>query len=443
MPFFQFLRANAPFLLAGFLLALLSSFGQTFFISLFGGEIRAEFGLSNGEWGATYGIATTVSAAVMLWAGGLTDRFRVRSLGTVVLIGLALACLAMAANPWPVALVGVIFALRLLGQGMTSHISGVAMARWFVANRVIFALRLLGQGMTSHISGVAMARWFVANRGRALAIAALGFSLGEAVLPLGFVALKTVLNWRMLWLAAAIMVVLALPLLVALLRRERTPQSMAHEAQAVGMGGRHWSRGDVLRHRLFWFLVPALLAPAAFNTAFFFQQVHLAEVKGWAHMGLVALFPIYSVATVVAMLVSGWAVDRWGTARLMPLFQLPLAGFFLAFASVDSLAVAAPVMVLMGLTSGAASTVPVAFWAEFYGTRNIGAIKATAAAIMVLGSAIGPGLTGALIDAGIDFPHQMLGIAAYIVLACGLVAVGVRRARRDLAPSAQIDVISP
>ena len=414
MPFFQFLRANAPFLLAGFLLALLSSFGQTFFISLFGGEIRAEFGLSNGEWGATYGIATTVSAAVMLWAGGLTDRFRVRSLGTVVLIGLALACLAMAANPWPVALVGVIFALRLLGQGMTSHISGVAMARWFVA-----------------------------NRGRALAIAALGFSLGEAVLPLGFVALKTVLNWRMLWLAAAIMVVLALPLLVALLRRERTPQSMAHEAQAVGMGGRHWSRGDVLAHRLFWFLVPALLAPAAFNTAFFFQQVHLAEVKGWAHMGLVALFPIYSVATVVAMLVSGWAVDRWGTARLMPLYQLPLAGFFLAFASVDSLAVAAPVMVLMGLTSGAASTVPVAFWAEFYGTRNIGAIKATAAAIMVLGSAIGPGLTGALIDAGIDFPHQMLGIAAYIVLACGLVAVGVRRARRDLAPSAQIDVISP
>ena len=414
MPFFPFLRANAPFLLAGFLLALLSSFGQTFFISLFGGEIRAEFGLSNGEWGATYGIATTVSAAVMLWAGGLTDRFRVRSLGTVVLIGLALACLAMAANPWPVALVGVIFALRLLGQGMTSHISGVAMARWFVA-----------------------------NRGRALAIAALGFSLGEAVLPLGFVALKTVLNWRMLWLAAAIMVVLALPLLVALLRRERTPQSMAHEAQAVGMGGRHWSRGDVLRHRLFWFLVPALLAPAAFNTAFFFQQVHLAEVKGWAHMGLVALFPIYSVATVVAMLVSGWAVDRWGTARLMPLYQLPLAGFFLAFASVDSLAVAAPVMVLMGLTSGAASTVPVAFWAEFYGTRNIGAIKATAAAIMVLGSAIGPGLTGALIDAGIDFPHQMLGIAAYIVLACGLVAVGVRRARRDLAPSAQIDVISP
>ena len=414
MPFFQFLRANAPFLLAGFLLALLSSFGQTFFISLFGGEIRVEFGLSNGEWGATYGIATTVSAAVMLWAGGLTDRFRVRSLGTVVLIGLALACLAMAANPWPVALVGVIFALRLLGQGMTSHISGVAMARWFVA-----------------------------NRGRALAIAALGFSLGEAVLPLGFVALKTVLNWRMLWLAAAIMVVLALPLLVALLRRERTPQSMAHEAQAVGMGGRHWSRGDVLRHRLFWFLVPALLAPAAFNTAFFFQQVHLAEVKGWAHMGLVALFPIYSVATVVAMLVSGWAVDRWGTARLMPLYQLPLAGFFLAFASVDSLAVAAPVMVLMGLTSGAASTVPVAFWAEFYGTRNIGAIKATAAAIMVLGSAIGPGLTGALIDAGIDFPHQMLGIAAYIVLACGLVAVGVRRARRDLAPSAQIDVISP
>ncbi|MDP4034420.1 MAG: MFS transporter [Pseudorhodobacter sp.] len=412
MAFILFLRANAPFLIAGFLLALLSSFGQTFFISIFGGEIRAEFGLSNGEWGATFGIATAVSAGVMLWAGALTDRFRVRTLGVAVLVGLALACLGMAANPFAALLVVVIFFLRFMGQGMTSHISGVAMVRWFAG-----------------------------NRGRALAIAALGFSAGEATLPLGFVALKAVLPWRALWLLAAGIVVLALPLLVALLKRERTPQSMAEESQAAGMGGRHWSRGEVLRHRLFWFLVPALLGPPAFNTAFFFQQVHLAEVKGWAHMGLVALFPIFSAATVLAMLISGWAVDRWGTARLMPLYQLPLAGFFLAFASVDSLTAAAPVMVLMGLTSGAASTVPVAFWAEFYGTRNIGAIKATAAAVMVLGSAIGPGLTGALIDTGIDFPHQMLGIAAYILASCGLVAVAVRRARSDLPLAAQVDVI--
>lgn len=407
MPFFAFLRANAPFLCAGFLLSMLSSFGQTFFISIFAGEIRAEYGLTHGEWGAVYGGATTAAAAVMLWAGGLTDRFRVRSLGLAVLGMLALACLAMAANP-----------LALL------------------LPVVIFALRLLGQGMTGHISGVAMARWFVASRGRALAIAALGFSAGEATLPLIFVALKDVVHWRALWVIAALVVALAMPLLLTLLARERTPQSMATEAQSFGMGGRHWTRRDVLGNRLFWLMIPALLGPPAFNTAFFFQQVHLADVKGWPHMGLVALFPVYSAATVVVMLSSGWAVDRFGTARLMPLYQLPLVAFYGLMAGIDTLAGALPVMVLMGLTSGAQATVAVAFWAEFYGTRHIGAIKATAASVMVLGSALGPVLTGALIDRGIGLPQQMPVIAAYFAFACGLVAVGIATARRQLPGAA-------
>lgn len=401
MPFLAFLRANSRFLFAGFLLSLLSSFGQTFFISIFASEIRAEFGLSHGDWGAAYGIATTASAAVMLWAGGLTDRFRVRRLGAWVLAALALACLGMAANPLA-ALLPV----------------------------VIFALRLFGQGMTSHISGIAMARWFVASRGRALAIAALGFSVGEAVLPLIFVALKDLTHWRLLWVIGALVVMLATPLLLWLLAQERTPQSMAHEDHAAGMRGRHWTRGEALRHPLFWFALPMLLGPPAVNTAFFFHQVHLAEAKGWTHVALVALFPAYSAATVVAMLVSGWAVDRFGTARLMPLATLPLALFYLAFAGVEGLGMAAAAMLLMGITSGAQATVPVAFWAEFYGTRHIGAIKATAAAVMVLGSAIGPALTGALIDRGWDFPAQMPGITAYILASSALMAFGIAAARR-------------
>ena len=404
MGFFAFLRANAPFLFAGFLLSFLSSFGQTFFISIFAGEIRAAFGLSNGGWGTVYALGTLASAAVMLWAGALTDHFRVRSLGAAVLIALALSCLAMAVNP-------VVWLLPV----------------------VIFALRFLGQGMTSHISGVAMARWFAASRGRALAIAALGFSAGEMSLPLTFVGLKSVVDWRWLWVIAAGIVVLALPLLSRLLRLERTPQSMAAEDPSYGMGGRHWTRGEVLRSPLFWMIIPALIAPACVNTAFFFQQVHLAEVKGWSHAGLVALFPIYTAASVCAMLASGWAVDRFGTARLMALYQLPLAAFYLLFSGVSSLTLAAPVMILLGLTSGSQATVPVAFWAEFYGTRHIGKIKATAGALMVLGSAIGPVVTGDLIDAGIPFPSQMVGISIYVLLASGLVWIGVRRALADPA----------
>ena len=59
---FLFLRENAPYLGAGFILTFASSFGQTFFISVFAGEIQGAYSLSHGEWGGIYALATTASA---------------------------------------------------------------------------------------------------------------------------------------------------------------------------------------------------------------------------------------------------------------------------------------------------------------------------------------------------------------------------------------------
>ncbi|MBP0483326.1 MFS transporter [Sagittula salina] len=398
-----FLGQNARWLAAGGLLTFLSSFGQTFFISVFAGEIRADFDLSHGEWGLTYTLGTGASAAVMIWAGGLTDIFRSRSLGALALAMLAGACLFMAFNRWS--------ALLPL---------------------VIFALRFTGQGMTVHIAVVSMSRWFVATRGKALSIASLGVALGEALLPLAAVALMTWVDWRLLWIGAAGAGLLAIPALVALLHEERTPQSHAETDHATGMEGRHWRRPEMLRHWLFWFMIPALLGPAAFNTAFFFHQVHFATVKGWEHLHLVALFPLFTVAGVTSMVLSGALLDRVGTARLIPWFQVPMVAAFTLFALGDSLGTALLGLICMAMTSGANSTLPNAFWAEFYGTRSLGAIKAMAAAVMVLGSALGPGITGGLIDAGLGIQMQYLGVAGYFLFTTAMMAVGVRRAARRL-----------
>ena len=97
--YISFVRENAPFLATGALLAFMSCLGQTFFISIFGGEIRETFNLSNGDWGLLYMVGTMASAAVMVFAGGLADIFRVRTLGIVVIAGLAVASLAMASTP--------------------------------------------------------------------------------------------------------------------------------------------------------------------------------------------------------------------------------------------------------------------------------------------------------------------------------------------------------
>ncbi|CAD0184551.1 phosphoglycerate transporter family protein [Ruegeria sp. THAF57] len=399
----QYFRDNATWLSAGVLLTFMSSFGQTFFISIFSGEIRSTFGLSHGAWGGLYSLGTTISAVVMIWAGGLTDIFRVRVLGPAVLAGLALAALAMATNAWLVLLPVVVFVLRLFGQGMSTHLALVAMARWFTA-----------------------------TRGKALAIASVGFSVGEALLPVTFVAAMAFLDWRWLWVIAACITLLGIPALLRLLRQERTPQSLSSEYSATGMEGRHWTRKEAIFHPLFWFMAPALLGPSAFITAFFFHQVHLAGSKGWQHIELVALFPIFTSVSMLSMFAAGWALDKWGTAKIMPFYQLPMAVGFGIVGLTSSIGGATLALMFLALTVGANSTLPSAFWAEFYGTRHIGAIKAMATAVMVLGSAIGPGLTGVMIDLGVPLDIQFLWIGGFFVLVCVLARIGIARAVQTL-----------
>ena len=55
-----------------------------------------------------------------------------------------------------------------------------------------------------------------------------------------------------------------------------------------------------------------------------------------------------------------------------------------------------------------------------------------AAAVMVLGSAIGPGLTGLGIDLGLGIETQFVLIAGYFVFASVMMTVGVLRARGAL-----------
>jgi MFS family permease len=407
MTFMRFVRDNWLFLLAGFVLTITSSYGQTFFISLFAAEIMLDFNLTDGQWGGIYTLGTTASAITMIWAGTLVDHFRVRVIGVIVLVLLALACLFMSVVPNAALLVVAIFALRLMGQGMSSHLAVVAMARWFIA-----------------------------SRGKALSIASTGFSVGQAVLPLIFVALLVHYDWHLLWVVAAGLVLLTTPLLWWLLKQERTPQSMAKDEQALGMDGRHWTRLDLLRHGLFWLMVPALLGPPAWGTALFFQQVHLTDVKGWTLVSFVALFPLYTVTAIGATFASGWAIDRFGTARLVPLYMVPFALSFLMMALTPSIAGAGAALVVFAFGQAMQTTLPGAFWAEFYGTRYLGAIKAAAAAVMVFGSAIGPGLSGYLIDAGVNFPEQMLWYAGYFVLAGVLATFGVVPAAKRLTRAA-------
>jgi len=388
MTFVPFVRNNARWLSAGVVLTCASSFGQTYFISLSAGHVQDAFALSHGGWGGIYTIGTLMSAILLTYMGPLADRFRVRTLALFTIAGLSAMCLAMAAV-W----------------------------HWALLILIVFGLRFCGQGMMSHLALTAMGRWFRGNRGRAVAIASLGFSIGEGLLPICFVLLTSIIGWRLGWVTAAcVLLFAAAPLLMYLLQKERSPQSMTEAQHTTGLNDLHWSRGQALRHWLFWALTPGLLAPSFITTSLFFHQVHLMELKGWHMASYVATYPIYTVFAVVSNFVAGSMADRHGAARLLPFYLLPMGAAMTIMGFATNFWLGPVALVLVGITQGAGQAMIGSIWPEYFGTRNLGSIRAFVVAATVLASAIGPGITGLLIDWNISFETQCLWMGGYVAL---------------------------
>ena len=410
----RFLRENARWLGAGFVMTLASSFGQTFFISIFAGAMRAEYGLSHGEWGEAYTIGTLASAATMMAFGSIADRRSAGRLGAATMAALGACCLVMALLPGAWAL-----------------------------SVAIWGLRFFGQGMLTQVPAVAVARWFRANRGRAIAVVFLGVSAGQALFPFLFVTIMAATDWRTAWALAAVLPMLASLFLLRLLRRERSPQGQAEARETVGMLGRHWTRGQALRHWLFWTTFPGFLAQPIFSTALAFHQVHLTEIKGWSHAGFAALFSVMTAANIGGLTLTGWAIDRFGSTRVVPLMLAPTALGYILLGLADGLSGAAVGMALVGLSTGAISAVHGAYWPELYGTRHLGSIRALATSTMVFATALGPGVTGYLIDFGVDYLGQLVGMGALSLVACFSLGFAMWRAAPLLpvreAPDGRMD----
>lgn len=399
MTYLAFIAKNARLILFGFALAFASSFGQTFFIALFGADLRAEFDLGHAGFGGLYSAATFASGLTLIWAGGLVDRYDLRAITVATAAGLVGGCLALAVAPSAALLVVAIFLLRFCGQGMLSHIAMTSMARYFDG----------GPGGT---------------RGKAISLAALGHPAGEALLPMIAVATAAALGWRATWLAAAGLVVVLLAPAIVVALRHHTARHAEHLARAAALptsAARDWTRAEVLRDPRFYLKLPAVLAPAFIVTGVFFHQTHLAEARAWELATFAQGFAVFAVATVASAVLAGPLVDRFGAVRLLPFFLLPLAAGLVAFGASDDPAVAFVFMALGGMTQGLGGTTVQSMWAERYGVRHLGAIRALAQALAVLSTSGSPVLLGALIDAGASVPSLAFGLAAYTGVAIALV----------------------
>jgi len=385
----SFLFQNARWLTATGLLYFCSCFGQTFFISLFAGEIRQAFNLSHGDWGFIYSGGTLASAIAMLCFGGYIDKYKITMNIKIVIISLSLVCLAMT-------FVDLVWILPL----------------------IIFGLRFFGQGMLIHIPAVAIGKWYGKNKGKAISLSIMGFSIGEAIFPVIFVSLIMLIGWRNSWLVGTVILLLILPIIIKLLSNERTPNSKQEDlSDQVGMESKHWKRKDVLKNWVFWAVIIPFLIPPIFSTAFFFNMVHLTEVKNWSLITFTSLFPFYTGMSILTTLTSGWMLDKFGVEKILPFYLLPMAIGLLIFSYSNTYLIAAIGFGFLGMTQGLAMTIGGTFWPTYYGTKNLGSVRSLSTSTMVFGTAIGPAIVGKLLDIDVNYNFILLVMSVLAVIA--------------------------
>ena len=407
MKFHELLRHYWRIIGLGFALTFLSSFGQTFFISLSGPDIRAAFGLTHGAFGSIYSVATLSSGLLMIWVGSVIDRVDIRLYATTAMLGLTVAAISLS------------FAPNLLVLGLS-----------------LFALRLFGQGMLSHAGVMSTARLHEGVRGRALGVAALGFPAGEATLPALALALIAAFGWTGTWRIAALVIVAALAagwLLGFLLRARDADLEETTRKKALSDTGPRWA--DILRDWRFLALIPTMIGYPAIMTAYFFHQRFIADVKGWSLELLASSITLFALVSVVVAMSAGSFVDRFGAVRLSHFYLAGMSAASIALATFDGPFLPLVFFGLIGLTSGCTNVVIAAVLAELFGTAHLGKIRALAGAIMVVASAATPGAIGLLFDAGVSLEAICIGFTIYMLIAAAITFVLPNPRAARLQPS--------
>ena len=413
----HFLRTHWRLLAFGWMMSFCSSFGQTYFISIFGGLIRTDFGLSHSAYGTCYSAGTLASACVLLWAGRLVDRKSLTVFSVGAIVGLAAATAVMA--------------------GVTGVIS---------VTFAFFALRFFGQGLLTHAAMTAMGRYFSAERGRAVSIAALGHVTGEAVLPLAAVTILAFVPWRGLWLMSSLfLLVCAVPIVLLLLRgavsttngsdRHSLPAAVSPDkpaARSLVAAGHDFALSEALRDIGLYLRLPVLLAPSFISTGLIFHQVHIGTAKGWSLTLIASSLAVFAVGSFAMMVVAGPLVDRFSARRLVPFCLAPLAVACVTLAFSNAALGAVAFFALLGVGSGLTAVILGAIWAELYGVTHLGAIRAFGASAMVFSSGLAPVAMGFMIDWGWSVDAIALGCAAYCVAAAGVAVTAATTPPRHL-----------
>ena len=384
----MFKNLSLKVIIFGFIFTFFSSFGQSFFLGLFNSSIRDTLSITHGQFGSIYASATLLSSLVLVWIGKKIDDVNILKFASYVIIFLSASCFIF------------------------SKISSVIFL--FIG---IFLMRLAGQGLTTHAATTTISRYFDKNRGRALSTGWLGLSLAEFCMPVLIVFLLTFIEWRDIWISISILVIIILPITAYALVRNvkldtREESNNTSETQRVI---KQWKRIEVLKDYRFYVICMTMLAMPWIATGTFVYQSFISTSKGWGPYIIAQSFMAYSIFSVITLFISGFLIDKFSSRKLLIYMNMPLLLATVILFYFDSSISSFIFLGLIGISNGLANVLGSSTWAEIYGVKHIGSIKALTTALMVFSTAFGTALFGILIDYGLSIEQIAVVSGVYIL----------------------------
>ena len=375
-------------ILFGFIFTFFSSFGQSYFLGLFNSSIREALSITHGQFGSIYASATLCSSLLLIWVGKKIDDVNIFKFALFVIILLSFACFFF------------------------SRITSVFLL--FIA---IFLMRFSGQGMMSHTASTTISRYFTKTRGRALSISWFGLSSAEFILPVLMVYLLTILDWQNLWLIFSITVLIVLPISSYLLIKNLNLDSRETESEDIKeIEIKQWKRVEVIKDYRFYIISLNMLAMPWIFTGFAVFQSFIQTSKGWGPYVIAQSFMSYSILSVLTLFLSGFLIDKFTSRKLLIYMNIPLLLAVIVLILFDSSITAFIFLGLVGISNGFANILGSSTWAELYGVKYLGSIKALTTALMVFATAFGTALFGFLIDIGFTVGNIAAVSGLYISL---------------------------
>jgi len=387
-----FVNLNKKVIIFGFIFTFFSCFGQSFFIGLFNPSIRSELNIGHGQFGTVFASATLCSSIALVWFGKKIDEFRLYHYTFAVII------------------------LLFISAFFFSKINNIYSL--FIG---LFLLRLSGQGLMTHASSTVISRYFDKSRGKALSSVWFGLSCAEFVMPVLITFFLSLYSWRLLWQNISVVIIIFLPVLIFLTikninfeSREKRKEKDSHVRKEKKI--KNWTRKEVLFDFKFYIITLTMQVMPMIATGTFVYQSYITESKSWGNFIFAQAFMAYSIVTLITLLTTGVLIDKFSSRKIIPFMNIPLILALVVLSFFKHPYAAYVFLGLLGASNSLGVVLGASTWAELYGVRFIGSIKALTTAIMVLFTALGTAIFGILIDRGFTIENIALTSACYVIL---------------------------